>query len=121
MNSHDTQHLKPEVVREAAIANGVCVRPIMQRLIDTVTGREQLVPIDCGSTRDRQCPTCAERNRRLRMQQCREGWHTTEETLPDEPTDPDPTSVSSEDEDDEAGDDTPERRVRSTRRRKDSP
>jgi replication initiator protein RepSA len=115
----DAQHLKPEVIREAAIANGVCVRPIMQRLIDTVTGREQLVPIDCGSTRDRQCPTCAERKRRLRMQQCREGWHTTEETLP-EPPGPD-DQVDEDPDGDQPEDDSGSRRVRSTRRRQDVP
>jgi replication initiator protein RepSA len=116
----DAQHLKPEVIREAAIANGVCTRPIMQRLIDTVTGREQLVPIDCGSTRDRQCPTCAERNRRLRMQQCREGWHATEETLP-EPRDPDDQVDEGQDDDEPEDDDLGSRRVRSTRRRQDVP
>jgi hypothetical protein len=119
MNTRDSQHLKPEVIREAAIANGVCVRPIMQRLVDTVTGREQLVPIDCGSTRDRQCPTCAERNRRLRMQQCREGWYTTEETFPPLPETDDQADEDQDDEDPDA-DDTA-RRVRSTRRRQDVP
>jgi hypothetical protein len=73
MNHSDTQDLGPDMIRAVAVANGVCVRPIMQRLVDTLTGREQLVPIDCGATQDRKCPTCAERNRRLRMQQCREG------------------------------------------------
>ena len=114
----DAQHLKPEVIREAAIANGVCVGPIMQRLVDTVTGREQLVPIDCGSTRDRQCPTCAERNRRLRMQQCREGWHTAEETLPPLA---EPDDEEDEDQEREGEPDDSARRVRSTRRRQDVP
>ena len=44
VNLDDSQHLKPEVIREAAIANGVCVRPIMQRLVDTVTGRIYDIP-----------------------------------------------------------------------------
>ena len=120
MSTAETQDLAPEMIRAVAVANGVCVRPIMQRLVDTLTGREQLVPIDCGSTQDRKCPTCAERNRRLRMQQCREGWHTTEETLPPLP---DPGDHDHEDQDDEpndGSDDSP-RRVRSTRRRQDVP
>jgi len=117
--SHD---LSLDMIRTTAIANSVCVRPIINRLVDTVTGREQLVPIDCGSTRDRQCPPCAERNRRLRMQQCREGWHKTEETLPPplEPDDPD--DHDDPEPDDDPGDaDEPSRRVRSTRRRQDAP
>ncbi|MGH3356612.1 MAG: replication initiator [Nocardioidaceae bacterium] len=116
-----TIDLTPEVVREAAIANGVCVRPVMQRLVDTVTGTEQLVPIACGSTRDRQCPTCAERNRRLRIQQCREGWHRTEE--PDDPDDDPADDLDDDQPDDENQDDDTgqTRRVRSTRRRQDAP
>jgi hypothetical protein len=108
-NSHEPA--SPEVIRAVAVANGVCVRPIMQRLVDTLTGREQLVPIDCGSTQDRRCPTCAERNRRLRMQQCREGWHTTEETLPPLPEPDDNQDESDEDQDDEPDDDDTARRV----------
>ena len=119
MNHPESQHLRTDVIREAAISHGVCTRPIIQRLVDTLTGREQLVPIACGSTQHRQCPTCAERNRRLRMQQCREGWHTTEETLPEPP---DPDDQDDDDRDDEGdSDDEPSRRVRSTRRRQDVP
>jgi hypothetical protein len=118
MTTPETQNLGPDMIRAVAVANGVCVRPIMQRLVDTLTGREQLVPIDCGSTQDRKCPTCAERNRRLRMQQCREGWHTTEETLPPLP-EPDNRDQDQGDEPDD-GDDSA-RRVRSTRRRQDVP
>jgi hypothetical protein len=115
-NTTDQQHLRPDMIRTVAVANGVCTRPIINLLVDTVTSREQPIPIDCGSTQDRQCPTCAERNRRLRMQQCREGWHTTEETLP-EPPEPD-----EDQDDDEPDDDDPRaRRVRSTRRRQDVP
>ena len=112
--------LGPDMIRAVAVANGVCARPIMQRLVDTLTGREQLVPIDCGATQDRKCPTCAERNRRLRMQQCREGWHTTEETLPPLPEPHDQVDGEDEDREDEPDDDTT-RRVRSTRRRQDVP
>ncbi|WP_425305984.1 replication initiator [Actinocatenispora sera] len=43
----------------------------------------------CGATSAAKCEPCAEANRRLRMQQIREGWHLTEEpvTTPDAPTD----------------------------------
>ncbi|MGH3365670.1 MAG: replication initiator [Nocardioidaceae bacterium] len=119
-----TQDLRPDTIRAAAIANGVCTRPIINLLVDTVTGREQPIPINCGSTQDRQCPTCAERNRRLRMQQCREGWHTDEEILP-EPPEPDGDQDGDQDGedqgDDDPDDDAPSRRVRSTRRRQDTP
>jgi hypothetical protein len=79
-----------------------------------------LVPIWCGSTREDRCPACADRARRLRMQQCREGWHL--DTEPEwQPTHCD------EGQGDELGDDEADaesdcsRRVRSTRRRQDAP
>jgi hypothetical protein len=106
-----------EAVRELAIKAGVCVRPVLSHVTDTVTGESTVVPIACGSTRESQCPPCADRNRRLRIQQCREGWHLDEEP-------PEPTSVDEDDPDDENDDDDGidgERRVRSTRRRQDVP
>jgi hypothetical protein len=110
--------LSPELVREAALVAGVCVRPVVSKVTDVDTGETRLVPIACGSTRESRCPPCADRARRLRMQQCREGWHLT-----DEPDRPDPTADRTEPEDgpaDEDGDDGA-RRVRSTRRRQDVP
>ena len=71
-----------ETVRAGAIQAGVCVRPVVRRLIDTLTGQTRLVPIPCGSTLARVCPSCAERARRLRMHQCREGWHLDREPEP---------------------------------------
>src|SRR4029453_2388271 len=65
--------LAPELVHEAAIAQGVCARPVISKVTDLDTAEVRLVPIWCGSTREDQCPACAERARRLRMQQCREG------------------------------------------------
>jgi Replication initiator protein, pSAM2 len=99
---------------------------------DTATGETSVVAIRCGSTQARKCPPCAERNRRLRMQQCREGWHRNDDLptdneldqaddelpkldeLPDD--DPDDLAVDAGTEADESG-----RRVRSTRRRQDVP
>ena len=37
------------------------------------------MPIPCGSTRDSRCPACAAKAKRLRMHQCREGWHLTDD------------------------------------------
>ncbi|GAA2680749.1 hypothetical protein LV78_003915 [Actinosynnema pretiosum] len=76
-----------DVARAVAEEHGVCVRPLAKERIDLDTGRIEIVPVPCGSTVASVCPTCAEKNRRLRMAQCREGWHLTEEPdfTPDSP------------------------------------
>jgi hypothetical protein len=106
--------LSPELVQAAALAVGVCAHPVVARVTDVESGEVKVVPIACGSTREGRCPPCAERARRLRIQQCREGWHLDTEpehqTVPDDP----------EDEDQDERDET-QRRVRSTRRRQDVP
>src|SRR5690349_6930382 len=119
------------MARELAVAERVCVRPVMRTLTDRLTGTSATVPIPCGSTRETRCPSCAHRARVLRMQQCAEGWHRTDE--PDEPlAEPDGDEQDAEPNDDESGgesDDQAEvadavvgdRRVRSTRRRQDVP
>jgi excisionase family DNA binding protein len=112
--------LDPELVREAAVAQGVCARPVISRVTDMETGEVRLVPIWCGSTCEDRCPACAERARRLRMQQCREGWHL--DTEPEwQPDQPDEADDGDDQADDELDDHEPgcERRVRSTRRRQD--
>ncbi|HEX6238042.1 MAG TPA: replication initiator, partial [Acidimicrobiales bacterium] len=108
----------PTLVREAALIAGVCARPVVSHVTDLETGERRVVPIACGSTREDQCPPCAERARKLRMQQCREGWHldTEPEHLPPEEDQADEDG-DGQAEDDETGD----RRVRSTRRRQDAP
>ena len=105
--------IAPDVLQDLAIRNGVCVRPVLSRMTDTTTGETSVVPIPCGSTQARKCPPCAERNRRLRMQQCREGWHRVDLTADD------PGDLDDGDELDQA--DESGRRVRSTRRRQDVP
>lgn len=113
-----------EVVRDYAAEAGVCVRPLLRTVTDRVTGQSSRVVIACGSTRESKCPPCAAKARKLRMQQCREGWHLEADPLPPETDQPD-------DEPDDAGqgDDVGEglaaggsgsRRVRSTRRRSDA-
>jgi hypothetical protein len=113
--------LSPELVGEVAITQGVCARPVISRVTDLDTGEVHLVPIWCGATREDRCPACAERARRLRMQQCREGWHldTEPEWQPTDDDDEGQGDESGEDQADDEGDCT--RRVRSTRRRQDAP
>ncbi len=111
--------------------SGVCVRPMVRRMVDTETGDSTLVPIPCESTRASQCEPCADKARRLRMHQCREGWHLDREPeLPAKPTRCGGCGTG-------AGrrrrpgrrrhrcgrwfSETPERRKRSTRRRDDVP
>ncbi|GAA2817361.1 replication initiator [Kribbella solani] len=102
-----------DVVRDLAVTNGVCVRPVLNRVFDTQTGTDRVVGVSCGSTLVSKCPPCAEANRRLRMQQCREGWHR--DTEPEAPVDDLPVDGEPEADDPDAT-----RRVRSTRRRQDA-
>jgi hypothetical protein len=106
--------LNPDLVREAALVAGVCARPVVARVMDNESGEVRVVPIACGATRDDRCPACAERARRLRMQQCREGWHR--DTEPEHDHDEDQGA-----EDEGQADENDSRRVRSTRRRQDAP
>ncbi len=106
--------LTPAVVQAAALAAGVCARPVVARVTDVDTGELRVVPISCGSTRQDRCPPCAERARRLRIQQCREGWHL--DTEPEHQPPPDAGEHEGQGDELDA-----ERRVRSTRRRQDAP
>jgi Replication initiator protein, pSAM2 len=106
----------PEVIREAALLVGVCAHPVIARVTDVESGEVRIVPISCGSTREDRCPPCADRGKRLRIQQCREGWHLD--------TEPEHQPAEPEDQADDGGEDPGEdsdRRVRSTRRRQDAP
>ncbi len=111
----------PEVVRDYAAEAGVCVRPVLRTVTDRATGQSTTVLIACGSTRESRCPPCADKARRLRMQQCAEGWHLEDDPLPPEPS-PDEDDQHQVDQDEcepaEAGGSA--RRVRSTRRRSDA-
>jgi hypothetical protein len=46
---------------------------------DPDTGELRYVPLPCGSTVESVCGPCARKARALRMAQCREGWHLSEE------------------------------------------
>jgi Replication initiator protein, pSAM2 len=80
--------LARDVLKAVAIDHGVCVRPVSVRQTDRLTGEEQLIDLPCGATLAGKCPSCAERARRLRMHQCREGWHLDSEPAltPDVPS-----------------------------------
>ena len=78
--------LTGDVARQLAEEHGVCVRPLAMRRIDLTTGRVDVVPVPCGARRDDVCRPCAEKQRRLRMVQCREGWHLDDEPIPTRPT-----------------------------------
>jgi hypothetical protein len=75
--------LTADVAQALAEQHGVCIRPLAMRRIDTSTGRVDVVPVPCGSTRADQCPPCADKARRLRMVQCRQGWHLDAEPITD--------------------------------------
>lgn len=121
--------LDDTTARELAEHAGVCVRPIVRKLTDLATGEERVIPIPCGATKARVCPSCAEKARQLRITQCLEGWHRTDEPEHAD-TDDDNTDRLEDDDQDEEDDDAGEsqtgaeeslaRRVRSTRRRDDA-
>lgn len=95
---------------------GVCRRPLLRKVTDRATGQATAVPIPCGSTRASVCPACADKARRLRMQQCREGWHLVDDPLPEPSDDECDDPEDSEPDEEEEGPGHEERRVRSTRR-----
>lgn len=76
-----TLPLALDVAVEVAKNNGVCIRPIELRRLDTHTGMTEPFDLPCGATQEAKCPPCAKRNRQLRMAQCREGWHLEAEPV----------------------------------------
>lgn len=111
-----------DVIRELAVEQVVCVRPVMRRVIDRATGRSTTVPIPCGATRESMCPSCATKARRLRMTQCAEGWHAESEPVPlDEAGVVEPVDHNEEEELNQPEDEETSRQTRSTRRRSDAP
>jgi len=75
------QPLARDVLKAVAVDHGVCVRPFTVRRIETATGETMVVDVPCGATQAAKCAPCADRAQKLRMQQCREGWHR--DTEPD--------------------------------------
>jgi hypothetical protein len=74
-----SQPLARDVVRTVAVEHGACIRPVQLRRISTATGERELVMVPCGATLATVCPSCADRAKALRAQQCREGWHLEDE------------------------------------------
>src|SRR3954453_21938922 len=94
MDGHQTraermrQPLARDVITATAEQDGVCVRPFTMEVGDLDTGELRHVAVPCGSTVESQCGPCARKARALRIAQCREGWHLTEEPAftPDPPS-----------------------------------
>ena len=82
------QPLAIDVVTATAEKYGVCVRPFTMEVGDLDTGELRHVAVPCGSTVESVCGPCARKARALRIAQCREGWHLTEEPdfTPDPPS-----------------------------------
>jgi hypothetical protein len=74
--------LSVHAIRQLATDHGVCVHPLAMRRTDLATGQTEVFDIRCGATREAKCPACARRAKRLREQQCRQGWHRDDEPLP---------------------------------------
>jgi hypothetical protein len=108
--------LSDELLRDTAAKVGVCVRPIIRRVVDTATGESETVPLPCGSTRERVCPSCAAKARRLRIQQCREGWHRTDDPADDQDQADDDPGAEPVEPDSGQGEERVSARRRSTRR-----
>ncbi|WUU94007.1 replication initiation protein [Spirillospora sp. NBC_01491] len=51
------------------------------RRIDLGTGASEILYVPCGHTLASVCPPCAERKRKLRAVQCRQGWHLDQEPV----------------------------------------
>jgi hypothetical protein len=106
-----------ETASEFALKHHACVRPLVREVSDRMTGAVERVVISCGSTLASVCEPCAEKARRLRMQQCAEGWHLLDDPLQEE-------GDSGEGEDVDVNETAAvvarDRRVRSTRRRQDA-
>ena len=112
-------HVTADDARALAASARVCGRPMLRRVHDRATGSEEVVPIPCGSTREAVCPACARKARIIRIQQCTEGWHLSDE--PDRPSRTSSNDGEDQDYEDDEGDGPGSKRVRSTKRRQNLP
>src|ERR1700761_2151445 len=80
--------LARQVVKDLAVDNGACIRPVQLRRTSLDTGTTEQVLVPCGHTLASVCPACAERAKSLRAAQCREGWHLEAEPV----IEPDPAT-----------------------------
>jgi hypothetical protein len=113
-----TAPVTTSMVAAAADKLEVCRRPLLRKVTDRATGQVTAIPLSCCATRESVCPACADQAKRLRMHQCDEGWHLTDDPLPPEPDldEPGDFDDAADGEDDDGEDQGAERRVRSTRR-----
>lgn len=111
--------ITPEMAQAAALSDGVCIRPLVRTVTDRTTDDTTRVLIRCGSTRESQCPPCAERARKLRAHQCLAGWHEMVEPEAGELDAREATDDGDHDTRPTSDGDPAIRVVRSTRRRKD--
>jgi hypothetical protein len=77
--------LASTAIRQLAVDRGGCVQPVQLRRTDPATGQVVQVLVPCGATLEHKCRACADRARSLRAQQCRDGWHLTDEPDPGPP------------------------------------
>ncbi|WP_018347456.1 replication initiator [Longispora albida] len=80
--ARQTVPLSKAVLKEIAAEAGVCLHPIALRRTDTTTGLTEITEVPCGARLASKCVPCAEKNRKLRVQQIREGWHRDTEPDP---------------------------------------
>src|SRR5262245_60417522 len=74
----------PDVVEALAIHHGVCIRPVPLHVTDRLTAETEIISVPCQARLAVKCPPCAENNRRLRIWQCKAGWHLDTEPESDE-------------------------------------
>jgi len=80
--------LARDVMTAVALEHGACIRPVQLRKTSLDTGAVEQVMVPCSATLAIVCPPCAERNKVLRIAQCRAGWHLEDEPITD-PVPPD--------------------------------
>src|SRR5215467_1911777 len=73
--------LTRELLTQTAEKFDVCTRPLAFRRTDLSTGQTDIVEVPCGATQADKCKPCAERHRRDRQQQIRDGWHLSTEPV----------------------------------------
>ena len=73
--------LARDLLKAVAIEHGQCIRPFQMERVDLETGETDTIAMDCGHTLASTCPPCAERKRKIRATQCREGWHLEDEPV----------------------------------------
>src|SRR5215467_9909120 len=73
--------LTRELLTQVAVKFDVCTRPLAFRRTDLATGATDIVEVPCGATKADKCKPCAERHRRDRQQQIRDGWHLSTEPV----------------------------------------